>query len=161
MDQVSGKTKEYLQPNPGTQWTENITFHILVCVLWLTDFAGHTSLCGLLNSKLCLNLNRSPHIACAWAIDPSGKKGSVCNSQRRPRIQLMRSIDCNNNSYNYKFLSMITIILIEGTHSQRWFLVVLKTIRHGFFVFVNFLCLKKTVVAFLAFTIFTFYQCNV
>lgn len=56
---------------------------------------------------------------------------------------------------------MITIILNEGTHSQRWFLVVLKTIRHGFFVFVNFLCLKKTVVAFLAFTIFTFYQCNV
>lgn len=78
------------------------------------------------------------------------------------RIQLMRkSIDCNNNSYNYKFLSMITIILNEGTHSQRWFLVVLKTIRHGFFVFVNFLCPKKTVVAFLAFTIFTFFQCNV
>lgn len=56
---------------------------------------------------------------------------------------------------------MTTIILNEGTHSQRWFLVVLKTIRHGFFVFVNFLCPKKTVVAFLAFTIFTFFQCNV
>lgn len=125
------------------------------------DLADHILLFGPPNLKLCLNLNRSPHIACAWAIDPSGKKGSVCNSQRRPRIQLMRSIDCNNNGYNYKFLSMITIILNEGTRSQRWFLVVLKTIRHGFFVFVNFLCLKKTVVAFLAFTIFTFYQCNV
>ena len=54
---------------------------------------------------------------------------------------------------------MITIILNEGT--QRWILVVLKNIRHGFFVFVNFLYLKKTVIAFLAFTIFTFYQCNV
>lgn len=124
-------------------------------------FSGPYLLFGPPNLKLCLNLNRYPHIACAWAIDPSGKKDSVCNSQCRPRIQLMRSIDCNNNSYNYKFLSMITITLNEGTHSQRWFLVVLKTIRHGFFVFVNFLCLKKTVVAFLAFTIFTFYQCNI
>lgn len=54
MEHVSGKTKEYLQPNPGTVFTDN-TFLLFILFL-LTIYASIASSIIILNDVIVLLL---------------------------------------------------------------------------------------------------------